>query len=175
MAYSREIQQAVYAAYVYDRLPLQQAATRSGVAFETACRWRNKAKNGPTDWDKARGVHALSDQSFDQLGRVLLHDYLLQHQAVMDTLKNSPDMPPLERVAAITSLADAFNKTLHSLKKLLPDLDEAATATGIIDQLRQFTQAEFPDDLIRIMAILEAFGPHLAEWLEARAKGGRRG
>ena len=151
--------------YVYQRLPMETACKKLKVPKSTANRWKGEAHKQGDDWDKARGAVALGDESFSQLSRKLLEDYLIQHQATMDQLRTTPktDMSAMDRAGILASMSDSFNKTMASFKRLSPELNRQAVALDALQRLAQFAQAKYPAHVKVLLELLEPFGEELAK------------
>ena len=70
----------------------------------------------------------LGDENFSTLSKKLLEDYLVQHQATMDQLREATDMSARDRADTLASMSDSFNKTMASFRRLSPELNRHAVA-----------------------------------------------
>lgn len=162
MAHPREKHTLLRNAYVHQRLPMETAAKRAGVAVGTARRWKSAAAGKGDDWDNARAAVALGDQHFATLGKQLLEDYLVQHQATIDLLRKDTAMTARERAETLASMSDAFNKTMHSFRRLNPELDREAIQLDVLQRLAAFARQSYPQHLPMLVELLEPFGAALA-------------
>ena len=76
----------------------------------------------------------------------------------MERIGKDEDMPPAEKVEALSSLADSFAKTIAASKRILPGIDELSTSTNLIRMLADFTIKHFPQHASALLEVLEPFG-----------------
>lgn len=163
MAHAPEIRDAVRAGYVYDRLPLEQAAAREGIPHSTARKWKAQAAARGDDWDKARAAAGLSARGAGKVAELVLNDFLTMHQATVDAIVAADDIPPMERAETLARLADAFTKTMSAVAKAAPDLGRYAVASEILQDLATFVRGQFPQHAEALAEVLEPFAAHVAE------------
>ena len=163
MAHPAEKRTQLRGLYVFQRLPMEAACAKLGVARSTANRWKQEAAAQGDDWDTVRSAVALGDDTFKSLSAKLLEDYLVQHQATMDLLRDAKDMGPRQRAETLASMSDSFNKTMASFKRLSPELNKQAIQLDVLQRLVSFAQARFPQHLTAMVELLEPFGEELAK------------
>lgn len=163
MAHPIEMRGAVRGTYVYKRLPLQAAAEAAGVSYNTAREWKRKAKEEGDDWDRARSAARLAGGGLGDLTPVVIEDFVLLFQATVEKLKTDSDVDPIKRAQALSSLADAYIKTMKAAGGGDPKLAELAVALKVVEELTKFIRDRFPDQLPVFAQILEPFGVRLAE------------
>lgn len=161
MAHTDEKKKQLRAVYVYERQPLEQAAKKLNIPAGTAKRWKLLARADGDDWDKGRAAVSLGDENFTQLSLALLQDYLVQHQAAIDALRQQKDMGALDRATALASLGDSFNKTMATFKKLSPEVNKLAIALDVMQRLVTYMQGHKPAQLPELLTVLEPFGIEL--------------
>ena len=142
MAHASEKRTQLRGLYVYQRLPMETACKKVGVPRSTANRWKQEAADKGDDWDSVRAAMALGDDNFASLSKKLLEDYLVQHQATMDLLREAKDMGPMQRAETLASMSDSFNKTMASFKRLSPELNKQAIQLDVLQRLVSFAQAQ---------------------------------
>ena len=145
MAHPKSKRMALRSAYCYKALSLEEAAALVGISIGTARRWKTDAQRA--------------------VARQMLNDYVLQHKTLMERIGKDEDMPPAEKVEALSSLADSFAKTIAASKRILPETDELATALGVIRKLVDFTSQRFPQHAPALLEVLEPFGALIAKEL----------
>lgn len=163
MAHASEKRTQLRGLYVFQRLPMETACKKLRVPKTTANRWKLEAKDKGDDWDNARAAVAMGDENFTQLGRKLLEDYLIQHQATMDMLRSDTKLSAVVRADILASTADSFNKTMASFKRLSPELNRQAIALDAMQRLAAFAQRRFPQHVPAMLELLEPFGEELAK------------
>jgi len=163
MAHEESKRQALRAAYVYDRLPLEEAARKAGVPISTAQRWKRQARTAGEDWDKLRAATLLAGEGMENVARQMLADYVVQHKALMETISADKELGPAAKVDMLASLADSFNKTVAASRRVLPETDKLATALGVVNRLADFVRERFPQHVAAFVEILEPFGETLAK------------
>lgn len=163
MAHATERRVQLRGFFVYKRLPMEAACAALHLPKSTGNRWKNDAKAKGDDWDQARAAVALGDENFSQLSRKLLEDYLVQHQAAIDAMREAKDMPATQRAQILASMADSFHKTMASFKKLTPELNRHAIALDALQRFATFAQGRFPKHVPALLEMLEPFGEELAK------------
>ena len=165
MAHATEKRAQLRGLFVYQRMPMEAACKKLGVPRSTANRWKQEAADQGDDWDTARSAMALGDENFTNLSKQLLEDYLLQHQATMQMLRDDKDkkLSARDRAEILASMSDSFNKTMNSFKRLAQDLNRQAIGLDVLQRLAQFAQAKHPKHVPALVALLEPFGEELAK------------
>lgn len=163
MAHPGEKRTQLRGLYVYQRMAMEAACKKVGVPRSTANRWKQEAADKGDDWDSVRTAVALGDDNFKSLSAKLLEDYLVQHQATMDLLRDTEGMGPRERAETLASMSDSFNKTMASFKRLNPELDRQAVQIDVLQRFVTFAKAKFPQHLHALAEMLEPFGEELAK------------
>ena len=162
MAHSPETRDKVRRAYVFDRLSLEVAAMKCGVSYGTASRWKSQAADAGDDWEKAQAAQLMAGGSIEDIGRQMLAGLVTQYQASMDELNRDANINPALKVQLLSSLADAFNKTVAASKRILPETSELATAMDVVQKLAAFVQQRYPKHAQAFAELLEPFGDELA-------------
>lgn len=162
MAHPKERRDALRAAYIHDRLPLEEAARKARVSAGTAARWKREARARGEDWDKLRAANLLAGEGVESVARQMLADYVTQHQALMEQIAKSEDLCASDKVGMLASLADSFNKTVSASRRVLPETNELAVALQVVNRLADYVRAKFPQHGPAFVEILEPFGDELA-------------
>lgn len=162
MAYGQDVRDKVRRAYVFDRLSLEIAAAKHAVAYSTARRWKDDAKEQGDDWDKAQAAQLLAGGGIEGAARQMLAGMITQYQATMDELDRNADIKPGEKVSMLASLADAYNKTINASKRVLPETNELAIAMGVVTRLASFIKDRHPKNVAAFAEMLGEFGEELA-------------
>lgn len=163
MAHPGEKRAQLRGLYVYQRLAMETACKKLGVPRSTGNRWKQDAFEKGDDWDGVRAAVALGDENFSTLSKKLLEDYLVQHQATMDVLRDATNMSAMERAETLASMSDSFNKTMASFRRLSPELNKQAVQLDVLQRLVSFAQTRFPQHLTAMVELLEPFGEELAK------------
>ena len=162
MAHGEEKRRAVRSAYVFEQLSLEIAALKAEVPFATVRNWKREAKAEGDDWDKARSAQMLAGGGIEEVVRQTLAVVVQQVQATVEAIQANPDMPPGEKVQALASLADAYNKLMAASRRLMPETDKLAVATDVAKRLAEFIRANFPQHQAAFAEVLGPFGEELA-------------
>ena len=163
MAHPNEKRAQLRGLYIFHRMPIETACMKVKVPPSTANRWKREARDAGDDWDSLRTASALGDENFTNLGKQLLEEYLVQHQATMDVLKQDKKLTALQRAEILASMSDAFNKTMNSFRRLAPELNRQAVGLDVLKRLADFTRAKHPKHLQALIEIMEPFGEELAK------------
>ncbi len=162
MAYAPEKKQAVRGSFVYERLPLPEAAKKHEVSYSAAQSWKRQAKVNGDDWDKARAASRLADGGLGDITQQLLEDFALLFQTTISDIKDG-DYNALEKAEAISRLSDSYNKTMKAAAGGNPKIAKLAVAMEVLEELASFIQKEYPQDLPRFAMIIEAIQPRVGE------------
>ncbi|GFK94435.1 hypothetical protein NNJEOMEG_02280 [Fundidesulfovibrio magnetotacticus] len=162
MAHAREKREAVRAAFIHERLPLEIAALKASVPLSTAARWKRRCKELGDDWDKLRAACLLAGDGVESVARQMLADYVVAHKAIMDAISTDQTIEAKDKVSMLASLADSFNKTVAASKRVLPETSELATALAVLNKLSDFIRARFPQHGPAFVEVLEPFGAEIA-------------
>lgn len=160
MAHSPETRQDVRGHYVFERLPLEQAAERAGIPYNTARTWKKKAKERGDDWDRARDAARLTEGGLGDLTRLVLADFTAQFRATMDALKADPGNP-LDAAQALTRMADSYVKMVGAAGRADPAITKHGIALEVLRLLSDYIRERFPQHLTAFAEVLEPFGGHL--------------
>lgn len=163
MAHGKEKRTQLRGLYVYQRMTMDVACKKLGVPRSTANRWKQEAAAEGDDWETGRAAVALGDDNFKVLSTKLLEDYLVQHQATMDLLRDAKDMSAMARAETLASMSDSFNKTMAAFKRLNPELDRQAVQLDVLQRFAVFVRSRFPQHLGALVDMLEPFGEELAK------------
>jgi len=163
MAHPQKSRDKLRRAFVFERLSLDVAASRVGVSYGTAARWKKQAQAAGDDWDKACAAQLMSDGGIEAVARQALAGLVTQYQATMEAIAGEPDMKPAVKVQMLASLADAYNKTVAASKRILPETSELATAMQVVQHLAGFIRDKFPQHREAFAEVLEPFGEVLTD------------
>lgn len=163
MAHSGDIRRAVRAAFIFQQLSLEIAALKSGVPIATARRWKRESLTAGDDWEKARAAQMIAGGGIEDVVRQTLAVVVQQVQSTVDAIQASTDMPPAEKVKALASLADAYNKLMAASRRLMPETDRLAVAMDVLKRLAEFIRANSPQQAAALAEILGPFGDELAK------------
>ena len=161
MAHSQATKDELRRKYVIERLSLKVAAKQTGVSYPTAQRWKNNAESIGDNWDKVKVAAVMAGGDPEGLSREILTGFIIQFKSTMDAIKDDRDVSAMDRVEMLTSLADAYNKTIASSRKILPETSKLAIALQVLELLADYLQEHKPELLPDFMALLEPFGQTL--------------
>lgn len=162
MAHGEEKIRAVRASYVFDQLGLEIAAMKHGIPEATARRWKRDAKQAGDDWDKARSAQMIAGGGIEDVVRQTLAVVVVQVQATVEAIQANPDMPPADKVQALASLADAYNKLMAASKRLMPETDKLAVAMDVVKRMAEFVAKKKPALAHEFVELMEPFGDEIA-------------
>lgn len=162
MAYSPETKQAVRSSFVYERLPLPEAASKHAVSYSAAQSWKRQALAHGDDWDKARSASRLAAGGLGDITNQLLEDFALLFQTTIADIRDG-NYNALEKAEAISRLSDSYNKTMKAAAGGNPKIAKLAVALEVLSELADFIKQQHPQDIARFAAILEPFGSRVTE------------
>jgi hypothetical protein len=150
--------------YVREALPPSVIAARLGVTERTILRWKSEDGSAGSDWNKSRVALKLTKENIEATTQVYLEEFLSFHKQVLDEVKANLELTIQEKVAAITSLTDAFNKSVRACALTAPQLNQLAIASDVIQRLAAFITERHPDAATNLLTVLEPFGQELAKY-----------
>ncbi len=86
MAHSSETRNAVRSAYVYDRHPLDVAADKNKVSYNTVRGWKKRDKAKGDDWDKARAASQMAAGGLGDITAQLVEDFVRLFQSTVEDI-----------------------------------------------------------------------------------------
>jgi hypothetical protein len=84
-------------------------------------------------------------------------------QSTITQLKESPDVPAMDKAEALSRLADAYMKTMRAIAANNPKLNKLAIAMETVQQLIKFIRDTHPQHIGAFVDMLDDFGRHLTE------------
>lgn len=166
MAYDQSVKDAVRAAYVYKNLSLKDSARLQEINYQTARAWKTAAKEDGDCWDSARNAaRMVNNGGMDEITNLLLENFALQSEALLDEVKSAKDMSPQTKVEIMSKLSDSYAKLVASSAKSGSKVAPLALAMNVIKLLTEFIKNEYPEHINVFMEILEPFGARVAREL----------
>lgn len=162
MAHDADTRRAVRGDYIFKQLGLEVAAVMHEVPVATARRWKREALTAGDDWDKAKSAQMIAGGGIEDVVRQTLAVVVQQVQATVESLQSDPNMQPGEKVKALSSLADAYNKLMAASRRLMPETDKLAVAMDVLKRQSEFVRSKYPRHMQAFAEILEAFGEEIA-------------
>lgn len=163
MAYPAKMITVVRAAFVYEALNLDAIAEKFNVPRSTLMRWKRVAQQNGDDWERARSAARLSSQGMESVTRVVLEELVLQFQSTLEQIKAAPDIKPADKVDLLSSLSDAYSKTVASMAKANPKLDKLSFAAHILRDLVQYVQTRHPQHAMAMEQVLMPFSEEIGK------------
>lgn len=162
MAHAPETRNAVRGSYVYEHLPLEQAAEKHGVSYNTARTWKKRANLKGDNWDKARAAKRMADGGLGDITAQLLENFALLFTATVDEITDG-EYDGLKKAEALSRLSDAYTKTMKAAGGGDARIAKLSVALEVLDLLAMFIRENYPGDLERFASILEPFGAKVSE------------
>lgn len=166
MAYGNEIRDAVRGAYVHERLPLAEAARRSGIGYETARSWKKRDKRRGDCWDMARDASRLIKGGIGEVSAGFLENFVRLFQSTVRGLEEAKDKDgynPIEVAEALSRISDAYVKTARAMTQTNPALSRLSVAYEVMEELTDYIRTKHPDQLGQWVDMLEPFSRRLSE------------
>lgn len=164
MAFPRDSRSRCFDLYVNNRLPLTTIAEQTGIPFRTISRWKQQAAKTGLDWEQARAARALTSDGIKTAAQIVLEDYLIQHKATLDALREPLEpIGPLQRAEVLSRLSDSFHKAMAAHAKLSPELSRLAVAMDVMQKLAGFLRTHYPQHVEAFLEVLEPFGEELSQ------------
>lgn len=163
MAHAPDIKREARRRYVAERQVLPMVALGLKVSESTVSRWKREAKANGDNWDAARAAATVAGSGLDALVVDLVQDYVIQHKAAIDALKDADSITPGERAQVLASLADSLSKTVSSAGRLSPKISKLGIAMDVLQLQGDFVARHYPQHAVALIEVLEPFGQHLAE------------
>ncbi|MFZ7175242.1 DUF1804 family protein [[Pasteurella] aerogenes] len=166
MAHDEKTKAHVRRYYVFDRLTLEQAAKKAGVAFGTARRWKLQAQNKGDNWDNVRDAQIMAGGELEDISRSLLTGFILQYRSTMNEVQQNSELNSKEKVALLATLSDSFTKMTAASKRILPEVSELAVAMRTIELFGEYIQQHHSALMAPFLDALSGFGQMLDEELK---------
>ncbi|MDH4275186.1 MAG: DUF1804 family protein [Gammaproteobacteria bacterium] len=162
MAHPLESRLAVRRSYVMERLPLEAAAEKHGIGYNTARLWKKKGQATGDDWDRARAASRMAMGGLGDLTAQVLEDFAGLFQLTMEDIRNG-EYDGLKKAEALSRLSDAYAKTMKAAGGGDPKLAKLAIALEVLEELTKFLREEYPQHLATFAQLLEPFGARVSE------------
>jgi len=162
MAHTKETRNAVRSSFVYDRLPLEAAADKHSVSYNTVRTWKKRDKKHGDDWDKARAARRMADGSLGEITAIVVEDFSLLFKSVVNDITTG-EYDGLKKAAALSQLSDAYVKTMRAAAGGDPKIAKLSVALETVQLLAKHIKDEHPDMLERFTNILDPFGAKVNE------------
>jgi len=169
MAHPQATRNAVRSAYVFDCLPLESAAERNGVGYQTTRKWKARASAKGDCWDKARDAATLSSGDLGKENTSIIQQFVRMFNAVIEGLEDvegEQKVTAMQRVEALAKLSDAYAKFTKAAGGGDKSIAKLAVALEVLDEQSKFVRAHYSDDPERMaffIEMLEPFGQQLNE------------
>jgi hypothetical protein len=142
MAHAPEVRAAVRRTYVSERQPLEVAAERHSVSYNTARLWKRVAKEQGDDWDRARSAARMAAGGLGDLTTQVLEEFALLFQSTMEQIGSS-EFDGIQKAEAMSRLADAYTKTMKAAGGGDSKIAKLATAMEVLEKLVAFIQQHY--------------------------------
>lgn len=162
MAYPLEKRHEVRRYYVYDRFPMESAAEKAGIPYNTARIWKQKAKEEGDDWERARSAAMMAGGNLGDLTNQVVEQFSTLFKSVIDDI-NTGDYDGLKKAEAISRLSDAYTKTMKAAAGGNPQIARLSVALEVLKAMADFIREHYEADLPRFTVILEAFAVRVNE------------
>lgn len=154
MAHSQETRDNVRKLYI-EGMPLTGAAMTSGVSYDTARDWKNKAQARGDDWDTARAAYRISETGIDDLNKQMVEDFARQVLTTTRELENS-EQKASEKAALLAQLADAYAKFSKAFSRVNPQFSALSVALETLRTITDYLKENDP-------TALRSLAPHFEE------------
>lgn len=169
MATDSDLKRKARSEFIYKRKTLKMIALTVGVSPVTIGRWKSAAKKRGDDWETARAAHMIAGEGLDAVITTVVEEFMVMAQSAIEDLKGDSEKDPAEqmpinnRIAMMTSLADAMNKMTASAGKLAPKISELGVAQDVVRRLLEFVREHNPEHAAMMLEVVEPFGESLVE------------
>lgn len=144
-------------------LPVAQVAAKMGAAKRTVQRWKAADAAAGLDWGAARAAELGAKGAIEAASRDYLAGALALQAEVLSAIKADAGIAPMDKTAALASLADSFNKTVRACAGAAPGAAQAAIAADTLNKLAAFAAGREPAEANAVLDAIEAFLPVLAQ------------
>ncbi len=132
MAYKRDVIEKSRKLYA-DGLSIELIAKKLKISESTIRRWKGRDKNTIYDWDKARYLNNLSNESVENINRSILTKFLDMLDVTINEIQKTPELDANDKVKALASLGHTFNKMISAMRKTTPEVAIADVALRVLE------------------------------------------
>jgi len=93
----------------------------------------------------------------------VLEDFTLQYSTLMDVLRHSTDIEPLEKATILTKLADSYVKITKAAGGGDNQIGRLSIAMETLELFAKFLSERFPHTLESYTVALDQFAPELSK------------
>lgn len=163
MAHKDEKRKEARRLFVFDQQSIPLIAVTVGASEGSVRRWKRDAKSKGDNWDVARSAHLMAGEGLETVVADVVEQFVTLFKATINQLSESDEISPAERVKAMASLSDAFNKMVSSAGRVAPKISELGVANDVLQRQAEFVREHFPQHAEAFLEILEPFGESLVE------------
>nr|WP_321482223.1 DUF1804 family protein [uncultured Cohaesibacter sp.] len=144
MAHKDEKRTDARRAYIRDQQSVPVIALSIGVSEATVRRWKRDAKQNGDNWDVARAAHMMAGEGLETVVSGVVEQFVTLFKATIEQLQDDGNLSPEERVKAMASLSDAFNKMVASAGRVAPKISELGVANDVLQRQAEFIREFYP-------------------------------
>lgn len=163
MAHKNDKKRDARKAFVHGQQSIPVIAVTIGVSEATVRRWKRDAKAGGDNWDIARSANLMAGDGLETVVADVVEQFVTLFKATVEQLKEDSVLLPEERVKAMASLSDAFNKMVNAAGRVAPKISELGVANDVLQRQAEFIREHYPQHAEAFLEILEPFGVRLVE------------
>jgi len=163
MAHKEDKRKEARRQFIHDQQSVPLIAVAIGVSEATVRRWKRDAKANGDNWDVARAAHVMAGEGLETVVSDVVEQFVILFKATIEQVKEDQDLKPDERVKAMASLSDAFNKMVASAGRVAPKISELGVANDVLQRQAEFIREQYPQHAEAFLEVLEPFGEHLLE------------
>ncbi len=152
--------------FVFERQAIPTIAFTLGVSESTVRRWKSAARANGDNWDLVKSANMISGEGMEATVADMIERFVVQFQATISDLEADKSIGAIDRAKVLTSLSDAFAKTVASAGRVAPKISELSVATDVVKRFADYVQANYPQHAVALLEVLEPFGVHLTEVYE---------
>ena len=153
MAHSQDTRDRVRKLYI-EGMPLTGAAITSGVAYDTARDWKERAKAKGDDWDVTKMAMNISEQGVDDLMMTFVEQMMRQAVVTMRELE-AAKIPAATKVALQAQLSDAMSKHSKAMSRINPKLGALSVSFDTLKIIAEYFSKNDKDALRKFQEHLE--------------------
>lgn len=160
MAHSQQTIMALRSTYVNEQLDLKLAAQMHKVSYNTARKWKQRAKEEGDDWETARNAMLLAQGGKKELINQVIERFFIQSERIFQSIEDADELSP----AAMVDLMAKWTDSMSKVSKVLGtdnNFHKIGFALELLQMLGSFIRKEYPQHAQTFLEVLEPFGQEI--------------
>ena len=143
-------------------LPLETAADKAGVSYQTTRNWKRTSLKAGDDWDTARSARRMTGSGVEEFAAKVVEEMAVEFLSTIKQVRESVDMPAATKAETLARLSDSYSKIMSAAGRASPKLNALSISMEVLGEIGKFVGSKHPQQRSWFVGVLEEIGPVLA-------------